>query len=219
MAEITVAADLDSLNDVLAFVDGEMERAGCSMKLMTQVDMAVEEIFVNIARYAYHPEAGEASVRCEAGGDPFQIVVGFADRGRPFNPLDREDPDVTLDAEARRRRPEDVLPGAAGVREGLRAGAPETVRDGDGLPVRISIYTRLCLFAPRSMAMKTLLPGNQCLENKTICPGKPGLQVKVRRKNRNSRPRKARPGVKAGDRLAAEPLIQQIGRASCRERV
>ena len=101
MAEITVAADLDSLNDVLAFVDGEVERAGCSMKLMTQVDMAVEEIFVNIARYAYHPEAGEASVRCEAGGDPFQIVVGFADRGRPFNPLDREDPDVTLDAEAR----------------------------------------------------------------------------------------------------------------------
>ena len=101
MAEITVAVDLDSLNDVLAFVDGEMERAGCSMKLMTQVDMAVEEIFVNIARYAYHPEAGEASVRCEAGGDPFQIVVGFADRGRPFNPLDREDPDVTLDAEAR----------------------------------------------------------------------------------------------------------------------
>ena len=101
MAEITVAAGLDSLNDVLAFVDGEMERAGCSMKLMTQVDMAVEEIFVNIARYAYHPEAGEASVRCEAGGDPFQIVVGFADRGRPFNPLDREDPDVTLDAEAR----------------------------------------------------------------------------------------------------------------------
>ena len=101
MAEITVATDLDSLNDVLAFVDGEMERAGCSMKLMTQVDMAVEEIFVNIARYAYHPEAGEASVRCEAGGDPFQIVVGFADRGRPFNPLDREDPDVTLDAEAR----------------------------------------------------------------------------------------------------------------------
>ena len=101
MAEITVAADLDSLNDVLAFVDGEMERAGCSMKLMTQVDMPVEEIFVNIARYAYHTEAGAASVRCEAGGDPFQIVVGFADRGRPFNPLDREDPDVTLDAEAR----------------------------------------------------------------------------------------------------------------------
>ena len=56
-----------------------------------------------LTRYAlaYHPEVGEAIVRCEAGGDPFQVVVGFADRGRPYNPLAREDPDVTLDAEQR----------------------------------------------------------------------------------------------------------------------
>ena len=101
MAEITVAAALDSLDTVLRFVDGQMEQAGCPLKLMTQVDMAVEEIFVNIARYAYHPEAGEASIRCEAGGDPFPHGGGLADRGRPFNPLDRPDPDVTLDAERR----------------------------------------------------------------------------------------------------------------------
>ena len=101
MAEITVAAALKSLDTVLSFVDGEMARVGCSPKLMAQVDVAVEEIFVNIARYAYHPEAGEARIRCEAGGAPFQIIVGFADRGRPFDPLAREDPDVTLDAEQR----------------------------------------------------------------------------------------------------------------------
>ena len=101
MAEITIAATLENLDTVLAFVDQQMEAAGCAMKLMAQVDMAVEEIFVNIAHYAYHPEVGEAIVRCEAGGDPFQVVVGFADRGRPYNPLAREDPDVTLDAEQR----------------------------------------------------------------------------------------------------------------------
>ena len=101
MAEITIAATLENLDTVLAFVDQQMEEAGCAMKLMAQVDMAVEEIFVNIAHYAYHPEVGEAIVRCEAGGDPFQVVVGFADRGRPYNPLAREDPDVTLDAEQR----------------------------------------------------------------------------------------------------------------------
>ena len=101
MAEITIAATLDNLDTVLAFVDQQMEEAGCAMKLMAQVDMAVEEIFVNIARYAYHPAVGEASVRCEAGGDPFQVIVGFADQGRPYNPLEREDPDVTLDAEQR----------------------------------------------------------------------------------------------------------------------
>ena len=101
MAEITIVATLDNLDTVLAFVDQQMEEAGCSMRMMTQVDVAVEEIFVNIAHYAYHPEVGEAIVRCEAGGDPFQVVVGFADRGRPYNPLAREDPDVTLDAEQR----------------------------------------------------------------------------------------------------------------------
>lgn len=101
MAEITIAATLDNLHTVLAFVDQQMEEAGCAMKLMAQVDMAVEEIFVNIARYAYHPEVGEAIVRCEAGGEPFQVIVGFADQGRPYNPLEREDPDVTLDAEQR----------------------------------------------------------------------------------------------------------------------
>lgn len=101
MAEITVTATLDNLNTVLAFVDKQLEQAGCPLKLMTQVDLAVEEIFVNIARYAYHPDVGEARVRCEAGGDPFQIIVGFADRGRPYNPLDRQDPDVTLDAQRR----------------------------------------------------------------------------------------------------------------------
>ena len=101
MAELTVAAALERLDCVLSFVNGEMERSGCPPKLMAQVDLAVEEIFVNIARYAYHPDTGEASVRCEAGGDPFQIVVSFADRGRPFDPLDRADPDVSLDAEGR----------------------------------------------------------------------------------------------------------------------
>ena len=101
MAEITVTAAVEQLDAVLDFVNGQMERAGCSGKLMAQVDVAVEEIFVNIAHYAYHPKTGEARVRCEAGGDPFRIVVGFADRGRPYDPLAREDPDVTLGAEDR----------------------------------------------------------------------------------------------------------------------
>lgn len=98
MAEITVTATVDNLDRVLAFVDRQMELAGCSARLMTQVDMAVEEVFVNIAHYAYHPEEGEASVRCEAGGEPFRITVGFADSGRPFNPLEHENPDVTVNA-------------------------------------------------------------------------------------------------------------------------
>ena len=102
MAEITVAAALDSLDTVLRFVDGQMEQAGCPLKLMTQVDMAVEEIFVNIARYAFSPERkGEATVRCSVGGSPLQVTIQFLDDGVPFNPLAKKDADITLSAEER----------------------------------------------------------------------------------------------------------------------
>ena len=82
----------------------QVEQYECPDKVKFQLAVAVEEIFVNIAHYAYHPEVGEACVRCEAGGEPFQVIVGFADQGRPYNPLEREDPDVTLDAEQRQIR-------------------------------------------------------------------------------------------------------------------
>ncbi len=101
MAELTIDATLENLDQVLDFVNQQMELAGCTPKLMNQVDVAVEEIYVNIARYAYHPDVGKAQVRCETGGDPFRIVIGFVDRGRPYNPLEKEDPDVTLSAEKR----------------------------------------------------------------------------------------------------------------------
>ena len=101
MAEQYFPAKLDQLEPVQKFVLDQLRGFPYTERTRAQLDVAVEEIFVNIARYAYHPEAGEASIRCEAGGDPFRIVVGFADRGRPFNPLDRPDPDVTLDAERR----------------------------------------------------------------------------------------------------------------------
>ncbi len=101
MAEITIPATLEELDTVLDFVNEQMELVGCSPRLMTQVDLAVEEINVNIANYAYHPEVGEAQVRCEAGGDPFSITIGFTDRGKPYNPLERETPDITASAEER----------------------------------------------------------------------------------------------------------------------
>ena len=101
MAEIRVKAAVENLDRVLALVEGEMERAGCSPKVMSQVDLAVEEVFVNIARYAYSPGEGEAVITCRTAGDPPCLEVRFADWGRPYNPLEREDPDVTLSAEQR----------------------------------------------------------------------------------------------------------------------
>lgn len=101
MKEITLPATLENLAAVQAFVEEELEAADCPMKAMMQVSIAVEEIYVNIAHYAYNPEVGEATVRCAVGGDPLQVTIQFLDSGKPFDPLAKPDADTTLSAEER----------------------------------------------------------------------------------------------------------------------
>ena len=101
MAELTVPATLENLEIVTGFIHERLKLAGCPAKLMTQVDLAVEEIYVNIAHYAYHPSIGEATVCCEVGGEPLQVTIGFADAGKPYNPLEQKDPDIMQDADQR----------------------------------------------------------------------------------------------------------------------
>ena len=101
MKEITVPAALGELGRVTDFINEELEAQGCPLKAQLQIDIAVEEIYVNIAHYAYHPEVGEATVRCAVGGDPLQVEIQFLDSGTPYNPLAKEDPDTSLSAEER----------------------------------------------------------------------------------------------------------------------
>ena len=99
MQTLTVPAARDRLDDVTAFVDGFLEEHGCSMKTQLQLDLCVEEIFVNIASYAYPDGPGEAEIRISA--EDGAVTMTFLDSGIPYDPLAREDPDVTLSAEER----------------------------------------------------------------------------------------------------------------------
>ena len=101
MKEITVAATLENLEAVLDFISTELESKACPAKFKTQIAVAVEEIYMNIVHYAYRSETGNATVQCEAGGEPLYAAIRFTDGGVPFNPLDKKDPDVTLPAEER----------------------------------------------------------------------------------------------------------------------
>ena len=93
-------ARLDRLDEVLSFVNGILEEMDCPMKLLMQLDVAVEELYVNIAHYAYAPGSGPATIR--VGTEPERVVaITFIDRGMPYDPLARPDPDVTLPAEER----------------------------------------------------------------------------------------------------------------------
>ena len=104
MKKMTVKAGLDNLSRVLACVDEELETAGCSMKTQMQVDIAVEEMFVNIANYAYAPGEGDADVcvKTEETDGGKRIRITLADQGKPYDPLMQEAPDVSLPAEKRK---------------------------------------------------------------------------------------------------------------------
>ena len=79
MKEIEIEATDKNLPKVLAFIDEELEKAQCPMRVQVQIDVAVEEIFVNIAHYAYNPEIGTAKVRVEVLGDPPSVDITFID--------------------------------------------------------------------------------------------------------------------------------------------
>ena len=99
--ELTLEATVENLTPVMAFLEEHLEEAECSMKAQMQITVAAEEIYVNIAHYAYAPGTGEATVRMEITDDPRTASITFIDRGIPFDPLAKPDPDVTLSAEER----------------------------------------------------------------------------------------------------------------------
>ena len=96
---LTVEARTENLDQVLAFIERNLEAADCPVKVQTQICVAAEEIFVNIASYAYAPGTGDAVISMAAGNGTAEIE--FRDRGVPFDPLAKADPDVTLAAEER----------------------------------------------------------------------------------------------------------------------
>ena len=101
MKELTLKATVENLDRVIGFLEEQLETADCPMKAQMQITVSAEEIYVNIASYAYAPGTGEATVRVEFQSDPRAVRVTFLDGGVPFDPLKKADPDVTLSSEER----------------------------------------------------------------------------------------------------------------------
>ena len=101
MEELKIQALVENLEQVLAFIDSYVEKVGCDIKTQMQLDIAVEEIFVNIASYAYENGTGDATILVSKPDEPERIEVTFVDTGVAYNPLEKEDPDITLSAEER----------------------------------------------------------------------------------------------------------------------
>lgn len=101
MKEQTFDATIVCFSEVSMFIDGWLESLDCGMKAQTQIDLAVDELFTNIASYAYAPGSGEATIQLNFDEASRVASVTFIDSGVPYDPLQKPDPDVTLSAEER----------------------------------------------------------------------------------------------------------------------
>lgn len=101
MKEITLDAVVENIPAVTEFIDAILEEAECPMKAQVQIDIAIDEIFSNIAHYAYKESVGQTTIRVEITDEPKDVHITFIDSGVPYNPLEKPDPDTTLDADER----------------------------------------------------------------------------------------------------------------------
>ena len=101
MKELTIAAVVENIDTVTEFVNTQLENLDCPLKAQMQIDIAIDELFGNIAHYAYNPDVGNATVRVEVTEEPLAVIITFIDGGVPYDPLNAEDPDISLSAEDR----------------------------------------------------------------------------------------------------------------------
>ena len=101
MTKKTFPAKTESLSEVLRFVEETLEGFECPMKIQTAICVALEEVFVNVAHYAYPDGEGDMSLHIGFDDQSRTITFRMTDKGVPFDPLKKPDPDITLSAEDR----------------------------------------------------------------------------------------------------------------------
>ena len=91
----------EALPEVLDFTERTLEDFECSVKNQTAICVAIEEVFVNIAHYAYPETEGDVALNIKLDSQSNSVEFRISDKGVPFNPLEKPDPDITLSAEER----------------------------------------------------------------------------------------------------------------------
>ncbi|MDR0738837.1 MAG: ATP-binding protein [Oscillospiraceae bacterium] len=102
MKKIKVLAKKEKLDEVLGFCHEILEKNGCDKKTILSIDLVIEEIFVNIASYAYGEKEEEVDIMCDVTENPKTFVMEFIDGGVEFDPLKKKDPNLGLKADERK---------------------------------------------------------------------------------------------------------------------
>ena len=99
--ELVIEAVVDNLDAVNSFVHKSIEQFEVSKRTLMQLDLVIEEIFVNVASYAYAPNTGSVKILIEVKEEPLTVSLTFIDSGVPYNPLEKSDPDINLSVDDR----------------------------------------------------------------------------------------------------------------------
>lgn len=102
MKEITVDAVVENLETVTIFVNEILDAFLCPAKIKMQMDIAIDELFTNISRYAYPDKVGQVTIKVQTFIDTNNICITFIDSGIPYNPLEEKAPNTTLSVEERK---------------------------------------------------------------------------------------------------------------------
>ena len=94
-------AKTEALSDVLGYVDQMLQSFECPMKIQMAICVAIEEVFINVAHYAYSGEEGDMTLGISFDSVSRNVTFRMSDKGVPFDPLKKPDPDITLSAEER----------------------------------------------------------------------------------------------------------------------
>ena len=101
MEKITIEAATDNLQQVIDFATELLEAHDCPMKVVMQMELVIEEVFVNVSSYAYRPDVGDVTVCVDFDENPVAVEITFIDGGKHYNPLEKDDPDTTLGIDER----------------------------------------------------------------------------------------------------------------------
>lgn len=99
---ITAEAKFENYDEIMAFIDKRLEELECPMQIAMKVNVAADEVIANILNYAYGSAEGRLTVTVDRCEEKNGVTLRFVDRGIPFNPLEKEDPDISLSAEERK---------------------------------------------------------------------------------------------------------------------
>ncbi len=101
MKTIHVDSTTDNLSSVMGFINSELDELGCPERIRAQIKLAIDELFGNICFYAYDSAPGPVTITLESESDPPAVIISLTDRGKPYNPLEADEPDLELSGEDR----------------------------------------------------------------------------------------------------------------------